>query len=298
MSAVVSLGAALLTVGAVAATARLSAGPDAWTVVGAHVRRQAIAMASYRFRIAMAAVNAALLLAFVFVVGRDVVASTLASNLPQAAGDLALYLFVGVVAWPTVWMGFRASAETVRREQMMGTLEVIEATPVGLEALPFAALVARSLGAILAATATFTVVFLLFPIPEVHLAALPVALAAVILAGLFLWGFGLVFGVLTLVYKELGGTANLFRLGLAGLTGAFIPLAVFPGWLAGLAEAIPLTLAFELVRASLFGSLTAGYALPRVGVLAGSAVVSVFLGTRIFRWGLRKAKRAGRFEGY
>lgn len=285
--------------GGVFIAARLVAGRRALRVLGASVRRQALALASYRFRLVVTTINALLLAAVVIFAGRAFIGPAIQSATSGAGNEVVLYIATGVVSWPTAWAGYRASASTLRREQVLGTLEVVQATPAGLGVVPLAALVTEGVRTFLGSSLVGLLIVTAVPLGlGASPTGIPVALAGLVLAALFLWGVGLAFAGLTVHFKELGGIEAIMRFALIMTTGVFFPLHLLPTWLAVAGQWIPLTVAFEFVRASALG-VGPG---PDVGVrfllLALAAVVSVACGNWALKRTIDRARRRGTLYGY
>lgn len=299
MSAALALAAVAIAAGAVGLAARLTVGAGAWRVTLAAIRRYVLVAKSYKFRLVVIGFNIVAFFVAVVLIGRGFVLPALGEAFAEKGREVLLYIVIGIAAWPTAWAGYRASASTIRREQELGTLETVASTPAGLDALPFAAFVTNGLSALFWATMTLAIGFLLIPgVPAIRLAGVPVALAAIVLAALFLWGLGLGFAALTAYYKELGPATTILQYALIFLSGVYVPLSYYPGVVATLANAIPLTVAFQVLRDSLFYPLD--LAATSIG-LAYVAVVSLgvaVLGTIAFRRGVTAARRAGVLTGY
>lgn len=299
MSAAASLGALAIAALAVLASARVSAGPGGWRVAMALLRRRALVLASYKFRLAFMAANVVLFFVVVGFVLSGFLLPALAPSLEGRGRDVVLYVVVGLATWPIAWTGYRASATTVREEQQIGTLETTVGTPAGIEALPFSSFVASGLEALFWGSGFLAFALWLLPRPATFdPAALPVALAAIVLAALFLWGVGLLMAALTTYYKELGSATNFLQYGLIVLSGAYIPLDVLPRPVAIVGGGFPLTVAFDLVRRALFGGIETQGTLLACGYLAGAALVMVAIGTVAFARGVQAARKAGVLGGY
>lgn len=283
----------------VAAAARLSAGTGGWRVALALVRRRALVIASYKFRLAFMALNVVLFFAIVAFVASGFLLPALGPALEGRGGEVILYIVIGLAAWPVAWTGYRASATTVREEQQIGTLETTVGTPAGLESLPFASYVSGVLEALFWGSGTLA--FMLWLLPrraDFDPSALPVALAAVVLASLFLWGVGLLMAALTTYYKELGSATSFLQYGLIVLSGAYIPLDALPGPIAAVGRGFPLTIAFEIVRGAVFGGLDTWRGVGALLWLAAAALGMVAVGSFAFARGVEASRRAGVLGGY
>lgn len=299
MTASLALAAVGLAAATVVLAARLTAGRGAWRVTGAAIRRYLLVAKSYRFRLAVIAFNIVAFFAAVILVGRGFVLPAIGQALAEDGRRVLVYVVIGIAAWPTAWAGYRASASTIRQEQELGTLETTASTPAGLDALPFAAFVTDGLAALFWASITLALGFLLVPgVPALQLSGVPVALAAILLAALFLWGIGLVFGALTAYFKELGPATTILQYGLIFLSGVYVPLSFFPPAIEALGRVFPLAVAFGIVRAALFEPLDAASTLAALGFVAIVSLAAALGGAWAFRRGVDAARRAGVLHGY
>lgn len=75
------------------------------------------------------------------------------------------------------------------------------------------------------------------------------------------------------------------------VTGLYIPVAVLPGWLAGLGRVLPQTYAFHVMRLAMLSGTPVSSLIPALIGLALGAVVAMGLGIGMMRWALRRAER-------
>ncbi|MEA3203592.1 MAG: type transport system permease protein [Thermoplasmata archaeon] len=298
MRAWLALAAPLLAALCCWAGAYAAAGPGVGRVVAAFLRRNLLAMASYRFRTAMLLVNGALAVLLLALAARGFLAPALRGVLAGPAGSAIRFVVTGAALWPAIWAGYAASSSTLRQEQMLGTMEVVAATPCGVEAVPVAALAGSGGGALLVAAGTLGVAFVAFPMGGLDAWGIPVAAAALVLAMLFLWGVGLAVGALTVNVKQLGGFDASLRLMLLLVSGVYFPPGLLPGWLEAVGHALPLALGLQVAREALDGTARALPTVVARGILAGAALLGAAVGARLLRTGLRAARRSGRLQGY
>jgi ABC-2 type transport system permease protein len=118
------------------------------------------------------------------------------------------------------------------------------------------------------------------------------------LAGLF--GFALIIGGATLVFKHVGTLANLIINMLIFTNGTLLSVDHFPAWLTAVANTLPSTQGVTLLRESVLNgrpvaSMWSDGSLP--SLLANSAMYLV-LGWLIFEAGARRARVRGSLGQY
>jgi ABC-2 type transport system permease protein len=211
----------------------------------------------------------------------------------------AVYMLVGSV-------GFGMSAAVVADRENYGMLKYIRVSPIGLQSYLIGRGLAQGAEGTLGAVLTIAAGLLM-----------PLGLRQAIDWGRVEWGwlaFYLVVGMAMLlsVGMILGGVVlNMARHGyflsegvgsaMYLLSGAVFPITALPGWLQGVALALPMTYWMEGVRRSLLGAnggvQMAGWdqASLALALVGGTAVLAV-LAQVVFRWGERRAQRLGRYD--
>lgn len=215
--------------------------------------------------------------------------------LPSYGGSAVTYLeFVtlGVVLNVFVQVALTRTSEALRTEQMIGTLEALLTTPTATST-------------ILVGSAVFdlvyipirTAVFLLFMALVAGLdftasGALP-ALALLLAFIPFVWGLGMCTAAAILTFRRGSGLMGIGTMALGLASGAFFPLALLPAWIATIAEYNPLAIAIEGLRETLLG----GTGWTGIGddllLLVPISVLSILLGSLLFRASLRRERRRG-----
>ena len=215
--------------------------------------------------------------------------------LPSYGGSAVTYLeFVtlGVVLNVFVQVALTRTSEALRTEQMIGTLEALLTTPTATST-------------ILVGSAVFdlvyipirTAVFLLFMALVAGLdftanGALP-ALVLLLAFIPFVWGLGMCTAAAILTFRRGSGLMGIGTMALGLASGAFFPLALLPAWIATIAEYNPLAIAIEGLRETLLG----GTGWTGIGddllLLVPMSVLSILLGSLLFRASLRRERRRG-----
>ena len=255
----------------------------------AFLRRDFIEALSYRMAFVTDAINMALQAALFFYIGRIVDPDAL----PQYGDGRTSYfefVVVGIAISMVVGVGLFRAAGAFRKEQLMGTLEVLLMTPTSPATLQFGAVVYDLLYVPLRTGLFFLAVTLA---TDVHIngnGVLP-AIATLVCFVPFVWGLGILYAGSTLTFKVAGGG---FVVSLLTMTsGAYFPISALPDWLATVAELSPMTIAVDAMRESLLGDGGWAEAGDALLVLLPASAVTLGLGIVAFRAALLRERRRG-----
>jgi ABC-2 type transport system permease protein len=295
--AVIALGAGLVYA--------LGGGRSVLRIGNAMMRRNWLTMVSYRMQIVAFAVYVALGLALIWLVGKPVLDALVGpAQLLHGAGlppDAALLLIVGVVSWPLFWRSCEVTANGVRQEQWSGTFESIVPTPDGVRALPFCYLYSNVGVSILSQAAILVLLGFALPAGSLHLVDPALALnflAVTFVCMLCMWGLGLLFGGLAVLYKQLGPADAVVKLLFIALAGIFVPLQLLPGWMQAASRAIPVTYALDLLRGIAVDGRGIADQPVAFAILVGFTVATVVAGNLAYRALVDRARRQGAIQGY
>lgn len=191
---------------------------------------------------------------------------------------------------------FSVSADLVGEAQA-GTLEQMYMSPV-----PAALLLLGRVTALLVSTTIMIglVGAVLVGLLGIHLPlrweGLPVL--GLTLAGLF--GFGLLLGGATLVFKQVAALADLVQNAILFLNGSLVAVERFPGWLEALARTLPTTQGIGVLRNVVLNgqSLPAAWADSSLVWLAVNSAAYLVGGWLVYRWCERIARRQGSLGQY
>lgn len=206
-------------------------------------------------------------------------------------------IFIGYIVWLYARITIMSTSADFRDEAETGTLEQTYMTPAPMEVLVFGRMLAMLLTTTVVVLLTALVLVLLLHIQvPLNWEALPVFL--VTLAGLF--GFTLVLGGATLVYKQVEGFADLIQNMLLFLTGSLLPIGNFPGWLAAIARTLPITQGIDVLRQIILQgqSLSSTWANGSLAWLLVNSTVYLLIGWLVFKWCERMAKKQGTLSQY
>lgn len=163
-------------------------------------------------------------------------------DLDRAAIPSAL---LGYLMWFYALTAIGNMSWDLREEAQTGTLEQRYLSP--------APTVLIQLGRAFSNLITTTVIIIIFTLVLIYLlgVTLPLRLAGLpvfVLTMVGLYGFGLLIGGATLIFKQVESLANLVQNMLLFLNGAFLPVDRLPSWLAAIAHTLPTTQGIVVMR--------------------------------------------------
>lgn len=206
-------------------------------------------------------------------------------------------VLVGYLIWFYARIVIMSSSEDLAREMQAGTLEQIYMSPVSASLLLFARLIAMLLSTTVIVTIPMTVMALVLRI-QVPLRWEEAVALGITLLGLF--GFTLALSGVALIVKQIAALADLVQNLLLFLTGALVPVAHFPGWLAAIAQSLPITQGIIVLRGIALShqSLSGTWANGSLVLLCANSASYLIVGLLIFKWGERVAKVRGSLGHY
>lgn len=253
----------------------------------------------------MSVVNIFIIILIYYVVGKPflekMISSMTGALLDYGEGyDFISFFIVGFITWPMLWSGYRVSSETIRQEQVTGMFEIMIQTKTGVKVLPFAYLLRGAFGSVLQTSILLVVLMFLLNI-DLKLND-PVVLwgfmSILLLSLLTMWGLGLIFGGLTIMYKKLGPLGHLLQTSMLFFCGVYIPIEILPNYIQPLSYALPLTYAFRAIRSGMIaGNGIIGYWRDALGL----CVFCIFMllgGYYILALCLKRARKSGSIYGY
>ena len=207
------------------------------------------------------------------------------------------FVAVGIAVMAFVQVALTRMVSAIRREQMIGTLEAVLATPIR----PFT----FQLGSVMfdlvyvpLRTALFLVLSSVFLAIELHPTSWPAALLVLMVFIPFVWGLGEISAAATLTYRQGAGFVGLALTGMTIFSEGYFPVAVFPDWIRRFAELNPLTAVMNGVREALLGGAGTGDLLETVLYVAPFSIVSLVVGSTAFGIALRRERKKGTLGQY
>jgi ABC-2 type transport system permease protein len=214
-------------------------------------------------------------------------------SLPTFGGAHVSYLefvAVGIAISMFVALALVRAAAAFRGEQLTGTLEMLLMTPTAPTTIQLG-LVVYDLIYLPVRTAVFFGVIVMGLGVRFELSGLLPAAAVLLLFVPFVWGLGILLSAATITFKK-GGAALLGSV-LTLTSGAYFPVALFPGWLASIAKLNPMTAAIDAMRGTLLGDAGWSEVGHAAAVLAPGAAVTLVLGIVAFRLAALRERRRG-----
>jgi ABC-2 type transport system permease protein len=218
-------------------------------------------------------------------------------SIDQYGGNYVAFALMGIIVTTYSGNALRAFSTTLRRAQVVGTLEVLFLTRANLPTLLFGwslyPFLRSTLSMVVFLVAGFLVLGLSFDNVNVLGAVLTVALLVVVMGSL-----GVMAASFTLMFKQGDPFTSLLVVASGLLSGTIYPVQVLPEWLQTLAKTLPHTYAIETVRLAVLRGSPLEQILPGLAVLAIYAAVLVPLGFLAFNYALRRAKQNGSLAHY
>ncbi|MEV4112093.1 ABC transporter permease [Nonomuraea sp. NPDC049695] len=197
----------------------------------------------------------------------------------------AVYLWISEMLW--------GPGTALRNDRMQGSLEAVHLTPASRFSILFGPVAAQ----LLPAAVLFGVVGLMlrfaFGIPLEGgrlLGGLVIILASVPP----LCGLGALTSVVVLYCRDADGVVEALRGVLGLICGVTYPIAVLPGWLQPISQALPPTQVLDLLRDQVLNATALAEHGTRVAMLPLAGVVLAVLATAVLGRALRSSQRTGR----
>ncbi len=282
----------------------LMGGRGSFRVAFAILRRGFQAFTSYKLQMFFILLNVPLYILVFYIVGKPFVklmfSSMTGALLDYGGYDFVSFIFVALIAWPILWAGYDVSARGIRYEQYTGMLEIMISTKYGVKILPFAYLLLGMLGSIFSSVGALAAFVYLLDL-EINITnpQAMVGLASVaIISMLTMWGLGLIFSGLTVLYKQLGPAGSILQIVLRAFCGIYVPVELLPEYIQPISKILPLTYSFNAIRAALItGESMLTYWQDSLA-LFGFCIFMIFAGYMMFNWLVNRARRLGSIYGY
>ena len=214
------------------------------------------------------------------------------SPLAAYGGDYFSFVIIGIAFQSYLGLSMDTMASSLRREQLLGTLESVAATRTPLTVFAIGGALWQFVFASYRVLVYLVFGWLFFGLSLAD-ANLPAALLVLLLSMLAFAGVGVVSGSFILVFKQGDPIRWLYGSAATLLGGVYFPVAMLPDWLRPFSAAFPITHALEAMRKAVLMGAGVGRLSTELLVLAGFAAVSVPAGTLAFRWALRRIRIDG-----
>ena len=219
-----------------------------------------------------------------------------AKYLEPYGGDYFSFVLIGIAFSGYLMVSLRGFSESVRDEQMMGTLEAMLVTPTDASAI----ITLSTLWSFIFASFRVLLYLVIGVLLGVSLAGANV-LAALIILGLTIVCFssiGILSASFIMIFKR-GDPINMLFMSTSELFGGvFFPISVLPSWLQTVSHLLPMTYSLNGMRHALLQGYTLGELAPEIGALVIFSAVLVPASLLAFRYAVRKAKMEGTLVHY
>lgn len=248
---------------------------------------------SYRLSFLLSVVGIFLATSIFYFLGKIVDPSVVSETSP----DYFSFVIIGIAFSSYLRTGLSAFSETLREEQMMGTLEAMLSTPTGYTPVVIYSSLWRFLF-----TSVTALVYLLMGVLFFGLslgnANVPPALVLLALTIVSYSSLGILAACFIMVFKR-GDPINWLVGNLSTLlAGVYYPLTVMPGWMQGLAKLLPLTWSLQGLRLALLEGYGFGQLKEEILALLILSVVLLPASLLLFRASVNHAKRVGSLIKY
>jgi ABC-2 type transport system permease protein len=255
------------------------------------VRRDIRIHLSYRFAFAMGIFGIAFNVAIFYYLAQ-LVSEARVPGFQKYGADFFPFILIGIAFRGYLGVALLQFGNSLRSEQMMGTLEMLLATPLRVSTL-------------IAASASFTFLYQTITVAGYLLIGLgmgslslsrmnlPVATLVMIPTIATFAAVGMISAAFLMTFKR-GDPVNFFlNAGATLFGGVFFPVEVLPASLQLVSRALPITYSLQAMRKTLLTGAGIADVSTELLVLTGFSLVLVPLGLSVFGAALRKARRDG-----
>ena len=251
---------------------------------------------SYRLEFAMRFASALFFVLLFFYLAR-MIGKGAAPHLKIYRGDYFSYVLIGIIFHSYLTTALHAFSQTIRSEQMTGTLEHLLVTPTPPWVMLLGGMLWRFVfdGFHLLLVLVVGIVWL-----NAHYvwSGVPAAMIALVLTLVSQTAIGLIAGGFVIIFKRGDPVTTLFGFFTALLGGVYYPLDVLPHALRTVSAFLPLTYSVRLVRDACIRGLPLSALGHDLAALALLCAVLFPLGVFFFGWAVRRARADGTLGQY
>lgn len=219
------------------------------------------------------------------------------AHLQEYGGKYFPFVLIGIAFSEYLMVSLRSFSQIMRREQMMGTLEAMLATPTGVPTIIAGASVWNFL------FASFSI-FIYLLVGEIFLGAglnsanLFSAFIIFILTVVSFSAIGIISAAFILILKKGDPLTWFIGMGFGLLGGVYFPVSIMPRYLQALSFLLPITYSLRGLRLAIIKGYGVHMLLPEIGALFIFCVLLFPAGIFIFKFALKKAKIDGSLAYY
>jgi ABC-type multidrug transport system permease subunit len=261
-------------------------------VVRAVVGRDFAISRSYRLTFALDAAYGIVNLALFFFISRTF-AHTPSTDLHGAPSYFA-FAAVGFAVTVVIDSASTTLANSIRGEQVAGTLEALLMQPITVGELAFGLAAYPFIFALIRAVMYLTIAGVWIHLDLAGTSSVGLV-AMLITSGAAFTGLGILLGALVVIVKRGQVIVTMVIFGMGFVSGAFFPVPVLPGWIQPIGRVVPTRFAFDGLRSAMFGG--GNWGTDALALLA-YGVVGIPLAVWVFTLALRLARRTGSLGQY
>jgi ABC-2 type transport system permease protein len=216
--------------------------------------------------------------------------------LQSYGGDYFSFVLIGMAFSGYLMISLRSFSESVRDEQMMGTLEAMLVTPTSTSSI----IALSSLWSFIFASFRVLLYLLVGILLGVNMtnANISGALVILVLTIICFSGIGILSASFIMVFKR-GDPINMLLMGTSELFGGVLfPIEVFPAWLQSISHLLPMTYAVNGMRHALLQGYSLQQLAPEILTLALFALILLPVSLVVFDRAVMRVKAYGGLVQY
>jgi len=264
--------------------------------ISAFIVRELRMLYTYKFAYSTTIINMIFTVVYLLLFGSMFKSADVPSLAPYG-GDFIAFALVGSMGWSLLWNITNSVSFSLRNEMLMGTLESILITPTNIYTIIVAYIIFGSIFGLLSMLFLFLLGFYGFGVIVFSTANIYTIIIFSI-SIIMMAGFGMMFGGLTLKYKNIGQTIPLIQGIAMFFCSVYFPISILPGGLQSFTKFIPFYYSMEGLRISLTTDGLNPELLHYIIILTILAAAFIILGIILLQRGLNKAKKDGSLSFY
>jgi len=262
---------------------------------GSFIKRSYLLQMSYKLefflRLFFAFFN---ILTYYFVA--KLIGTSAAPYLKPYGGDYFSFVLIGIAFSTYLMVSLRSFSESIRDEQMMGTLEAMLVTPTDTTAvITLSALWSFIVASLRVFLYLLIGIFLGAKIANINVIGAGILLVLTVIC---FGSIGILSASFIMIFKR-GDPINMLFMSTSELFGGvFFPVELFPGALQGISHLLPMTYSLNGMRHALLQGYSLGGLAPDILALIIFSLILLPLSLLIFRYAVVRVKEEGTLVQY
>lgn len=262
----------------------------------AFVWRDFIDDASYKFAFLMQFANMFITTSIFFFLSK-LIGNVGKTYLEPYGGNYFSFVLIGVAFYSYLGVSMQSLTGTIRRGQMLGTLEALLVTQTEIPTIIFSSSIYSFIWASLRVAVYLIMGAFIFGVNLAN-ANLAGAFVMLFLTIISFASLGIISASFIMVLKKGDPISWLFT-GVSGLLGGlYYPISILPGWLQNLSYLLPVTYALEGMRLAVLKGYSLMQLLPNILALFVFSIIMLPFSILTFGFAVRKAKKDGTLTQY